>query len=104
MSNYTREQTDFIVGTYSAEPCMETVKELAEKLGKSPKSVIGKLSREGVYQRSVYVTKTGAPPVTKVELVNTIAYNLGLNEEKLEGLEKAPKQVLFTLQQQTATE
>ena len=60
MSNYTREQTDFIVGTYSAEPCMETVKELAEKIGKSPKSVIGKLSREGVYQRSVYVTKTGA--------------------------------------------
>ena len=67
MSNYTREQTDFIVGTYSAEPCMETVKELAEKIGKSPKSVIGKLSREGVYQRSVYVTKTGAPPVTKIE-------------------------------------
>ena len=104
MSNYTREQPDFIVGTYSAEPCMETVKELAEKIGKSPKSVIGKLSREGVYQRSVYVTKTGAPPVTKIELVNTIAYNLGLHEDKLEGLEKAPKQVLFTLQQPTATE
>ena len=44
--NYTREQTDYIVGVYESEPTMETVNELAEELDKSPKSIIGKLSRE----------------------------------------------------------
>lgn len=100
--NYTQEQTNFIVSEYSTQPTIETVRELAEKLGKSPKSIIGKLSREGVYQRNIYVSKTGAPPVTKVELVNTIAYNLSLKEQELEGLEKAPKQILLTLERTTA--
>lgn len=102
MTNYTQEQTNHIVAEYISDPTMERVRELAEALGKTPKSVIGKLSREGVYKRSIYVSKTGAPPVTKIELVHTIAYNLGLNEEKLEGLEKAPKQVLFLLDKATA--
>ena len=103
MTNYTREQTDYIVGVYESEPTMETVNELAEELDKSPKSIIGKLSREGVYKRNVYVTKSGCAPVTKIELVTTIAYALGLEESDLEGLEKAPKQVLFTLEKATAT-
>ena len=76
---------------------MDTVRELADELGKSTKSIIGKLSREGVYKRSVYVSKTGEAPITKVELVSRIAYALELPDDKLEGLEKAPKQVLFTL-------
>jgi len=101
--NYTKEQTEYIVNEYIVDPNMERVRELAEKLGKSTKSIIGKLSREGVYKRSVYVTKAGSPPVTKIELVGTIACNLGLSEEKLEGLEKTPKQVLFLLEKATAT-
>ena len=101
MTNYTKQQTDYIVGNYSADPNMETVNILAKELGKSPKSIIGKLSREGVYKRNVYVSKTGASPITKVELVSTIAYNLGLREESLEGLEKAPKQVLLLLEKTT---
>ena len=103
MSNYTREQTDYIVGMYTANPTMDTVRELADELGKSTKSIIGKLSREGVYKRSVYVSKTGEAPVTKVELVSRIAYALELPDDKLEGLEKAPKQVLFTLEQATTS-
>jgi hypothetical protein len=54
-----------------------------------------------VYKRSVYVSKTGEAPITKVELVSRIAYALELPDDKLEGLEKAPKQVLFTLEQAT---
>ena len=100
--NYTREQTDYIVGVYESEPTMETVNELAEELDKSPKSIIGKLSREGVYKRNVYVSKSGCAPVTKVELVTTIAYALGLEPDRLEGLEKAQKQVLLLLEQETA--
>ena len=100
--NYTRAQTDYIVGVYESDPTPETVQELAKELNKSSKSIIGKLSREGVYQRTVYTSKTGQPPVTKIELVTTIAYALGLDERNLEGLEKAPKQVLFTLEKATA--
>ena len=100
--NYTREQTDYIVGVYESEPTMETVNELADELEKSPKSIIGKLSREGVYKRNVYVSKSGCAPVTKTELVSTIAYALGLETESLEGLEKAPKQVLLLLEKETA--
>ena len=100
--NYTREQTDYIVGVYESDPSMETVNELAEELDKSPKSIIGKLSREGVYKRNVYVSKSGCAPVTKTELVSTIAYALGLETESLEGLEKAPKQVLLLLEKETA--
>ena len=44
---------------YGSNPTRQTVEELAEELNKSVKSVIGKLSREGVYQKSVYKTKTG---------------------------------------------
>ena len=100
--NYTREQTDYIVGVYESEPTMETVNQLAEELEKSPKSIIGKLSREGVYKRNVYVSKSGCAPVTKTELVTTIAYALGLEPDRLEGLEKAPKQVLLLLEKETA--
>ena len=100
--NYTKEQTDYIVGVYQSEPTPETVAELAAELEKSPKSIIGKLSREGVYKRNVYVSKSGCAPVTKVELVTTIAYALGLEPDRLEGLEKAPKQVLLLWEQETA--
>ena len=76
---------------------------LADELGKSNKSIIGKLSREGVYQRSVYVSKSGEAPITKIDLVSLIASNLDLDDKRylLEGLEKAPKQVLILLQEAT---
>ena len=46
---------------------------LAEDLDKSVKSIIGKLSREGVYKKTVYKTKTGEDPVTKKEIVQELA-------------------------------
>ena len=96
--NYTELDTAFMVEKYSAEPTMETVQYLAEKLGKTTKSIIGKLSREGVYKRAVYKSKSGELPITKVELVNNIAENLGLEVESLVGLEKSPKATLKTLE------
>jgi hypothetical protein len=103
MTNYTKDQTDYIIGVYESDPSMDTVNNLAKELEKSPKSIIGKLSREGVYKRNVYVTKSGVTPVTKIELVSLIASNLDLDERRyvLEGLEKAPKQVLFILEEET---
>lgn len=83
-----------MIEKYQAKPDRETVDKLAEELNKSIKSIIGKLSREGVYRKAVYKTKTGELPVTKAELIIKIADILNANSEKLKGLEKAPKQEL----------
>ena len=95
--NYTQDQTEYMVEQYQKKPSRVTVDRLAKELDKSPKSIIGKLSREGVYRRSVYKTKTGETPVTKMELVEELAYAFDLNPAVLAGLEKAPKQVLKVL-------
>lgn len=102
MSNYSEEQTNMLVGAYLDQPTRETVEELAEHLGRSVKSIIGKLSREGVYRREVYVSKTGESPVTKVEIVNNIAENLGVESRSLAGLEKSPKAALRNLEKAVA--
>jgi hypothetical protein len=99
--NYTDEQTGYIINEYKKEPTMQTVLCLAEELNKTHKSIIGKLSREGVYERSVYKSKSGEVPVTKTEIVCNIAENLGIEVEHLAGLEKAPKSTLKALE--TAT-
>ena len=99
--NYTEEQTRKLVEMYKAQPSMLTVEELAIMYGKSPKSIIGKLSREGVYERAVYKNKSGDLPVTKAEIVCNIAENLGLEIEHLLGLEKAPKATLKALEAAT---
>ena len=101
--NYTEEQTKYLVEHYESCPSMETVQYLAEKLGKTTKSIIGKLSREGVYKRAVYKSKSGESPITKVELVSNIAENMGIECESLAGLEKSPKNTLKTLERATGT-
>ena len=102
MSNYTPEQTEMMVSAYTESPSRETVEELAESLDRSVKSIIGKLSREGVYRREVYVSKTGESPITKVEIVNNIAENLGIESRSLAGLEKSPKAALRNLEKAVA--
>lgn len=102
MSNYTEEQTNMLVGAYLDSPTPETVERLAEKLDKSKKSIIGKLSREGVYRREVYVSKTGEKPITKIEIVSQIAEALGLESTDLTGLEKSPKEALRRLEKAVA--
>ena len=97
--NYNEEQTKHIVEAYQSNPNRETVEALAKELSKSIKSIIGKLSREGVYRREIYKTKTGELPVTKVEIVSDIADNLGIEVESLSGLEKAPKATLKKLKE-----
>ena len=89
--NYTQEQVDFMKITYNEEPTRETVQQLANELDKSVKSIIGKLSREGVYQKTEYLSKTGERPITKKQMVVIIAKELVGDSSKLEGLEKAPK-------------
>ena len=93
--NYTSETTAYIVEKYINNPTSDTVELLAEELNKSTKSIIGKLSREGVYYRAIYTSKTGERPITKVELVNNISDNLGIDPETLSGLENLLIMIYF---------
>jgi len=102
MSNYSDSETAYMVQQYKENPCAETVDLLVEQLRRSKKSIIGKLSREGVYRREVYVSKTGEKPITKVEVVSNIAESLGLEVGALLGLEKSPKTALKNLEKAVA--
>ena len=93
-TNYTEEQVVHMIEAYQAKPDRITVDMLAKDLDKSVKSIIGKLSREGVYQKQVYKTKTGEMPVTKEQLILGLADLFEIDSSKLMGLEKAPKQVI----------
>ena len=87
-ANYTEQQTKEMVAQYEAAPTKETVVAIAEKLGKNTRSVIAKLSREGVYKAQPRTTKRGEPVVLKQELVNIIQEHYG---DEFPSLVKASK-------------
>ena len=70
--NYTEEMVASMTEAYKANPTRETVDGLAREFGKTTRSIIAKLSREGVYIAQPRTTKSGEPVVQKSELVNTI--------------------------------
>ena len=67
--NYTDDMVASMTEQYVANPTRETVEAIAQEFGKSVRSIIAKLSREGVYVAQPKVTKTGEPVVRKAELV-----------------------------------
>jgi len=95
--NYTEEQVNYMKEQYLENPSRETVENLSKEMGKSVKSIIGKLSREGVYKKTVYKTKTGEDPITKKEIVENIASILDISVNSILGLEKSPKSDLKQL-------
>lgn len=103
--NYTPEMTAEMVKTYSEalaqgkDAAAAAVVALAEKFGKTTKSIVAKLSREKVYQAKEYVSKTGEKPVKKDEHADAIGTILGgsefaLTEAETESLTKANKTAL----------
>ena len=88
---YTQKETNQLLNMYAEG---YTINKLAVKLNKTPKSIIAKLSKMGVYEDGGYRTKTGERPVLKEELVTKLELLLG---NKFPGLEKAPKETLKTL-------
>lgn len=92
--NYTDEMVAQMTAAYTENPTRETVDELASTLGKTTRSIIAKLSREGVYIAQPRTTKTGAPVVAKAELVSQIEEHFGI---ELPTLVKAGKQDLQRL-------
>ena len=92
--NYTPEQTAELKAAYVANPSRETVDAFAEKFGKGVKSIVAKLSKEGVYKKAEYVSKTGEKPVKKDDTADAIGKVLNLNENDTSSLAKANKPAL----------
>lgn len=87
--NYTPEMTKAIVEAYQAGTSVEAI---AEAQGKSARSIVAKLSREGVYVAKTKATQ--GQVLRKADLITEIAHSIGTNEELLESLEKATKEAL----------
>lgn len=92
--NYTDEMVAQMTKAYEANPTRETVEELASTLGKSVRSVIAKLSREGVYVAQPKVTKTGEPVIRKQEIVAILESHFGVLMPTLVKASKADLQKL----------
>jgi hypothetical protein len=92
--NYTPEQTAQMVADYAGGV---TVESIAESLGKTVRSVVAKLSREGVYKKKEYVSKTGEKPVKKDAHADAIGAILQLSEGEVDSLTKANKSALKTI-------
>lgn len=95
--NYTEEQTIAIRDAYVANPTAETVEALAVQFGKTTRSIIAKLSREGVYKKKEYTTKKGEKPVKKDNLADQLGAICGLSEAEIDSLEKANKTALLKI-------
>lgn len=82
--NYTDEQTVELVQAYQAG---EAVEALAERFQKSVRSIVAKLSREGVYQPKTKA-KAGVR-MTKAQIITYLEDLLQLDPKSLQSLEKA---------------
>lgn len=89
--NYTAEQTASLKADYLAGV---TVEKIAESLGKTVRSVVAKLSKEGVYKAKEYKTKTGETVVKKDELADKMTDVFGLTAAEADSLTKANKTAL----------
>lgn len=93
-SVYNKKETTQAIELYIKSPNMQTVDKICILLNKTRKSVIAKLSKEGVYITKRYTTKRGEDVITKLQLVRQIEKILGT---KLSDLEKTPKTTLKCL-------
>lgn len=99
MSGYTEEAVRKMAEEYNANPCLETVDKLSIMFNKPRKSIISKLSKEGLYLTRGYTDKLGNAPITKLELVRSLEDMLDV---RLMGLDKAPKTALKHLEAQVS--
>ena len=89
--NYTPEQTQAIINDYQNGVSVEII---AENVGKTVRSIVAKLSREKVYIKKEYKSKTGETPVKKDIHADAIGAILRLPENDIESLTKANKNAL----------
>lgn len=104
VENYTAEMTAELKAAYLAviDKDYDTrkatvIQVFAEKFGKSTKSIVAKLTKEGIYKPAEYVSKTGEKPVKKDAHADAIGKILGLSEPDTDSLTKANKSALVKI-------
>lgn len=81
---YTETETKTLVETYAAKPTQETVQELAVLLGKTTRSIVAKLSREGVYKKAERVATGSANRTSRgQELALVVEFAAGVEMPSL---------------------
>ena len=95
--NYTVEQTQSMIAAYTTNPTRDTVESLALTLGKSVKSIVAKLSREKVYIKPEYKTKTGATVVKKDSLIDKLSELVEFTENEASSFDHVNKTALVKL-------
>jgi len=93
-TNYTDTMVNQMHDVYLKNPTRESVEFLANEFGKSTRSVIAKLSREGIYVPMERKTKNGEPIVRKHELVALIEVYFNIEAPSLVKATKADLQKL----------
>ena len=93
--NYTEAQEAELIAAGVIDN--ELAIEFAAQFGKDVRSIRAKAVRMGIYKAKEKVSKTGGKVESKEQIVADIAAIVGKN---LDGLEKAPKQVLVALRAQ----
>lgn len=104
-ANFTAEQVAEMRTQYLAavnagldyEGRKVVVEKLAEAMGKNTRSIVAKLSREGIYIKAAYVAKTGEKPLSRDNFADAIGQRLGLTEAETDSLTKANKGALSKL-------
>jgi hypothetical protein len=102
VANYTDEQTAgikaaYIAGREAKQSNKENTEAIAKKFGKTARSIVAKLTKEGVYQKEAYVSKTGEPVLKKNDAADAIGKVLGLSVEDTDSLAKANKSALSAI-------
>ena len=91
--NYTAEQTAQMVQDYAGGNGL-SVSAIAEKMGRTTRSIVAKLAREKVYVKPEYVSKDGKPVEKKDQTADAIGAILKMTEAEIESLTKANKTAL----------
>ena len=91
---YTEEKTEYLRREYETDPSRATVDRLAEEYGVSFRSIIGKLTSMGIYQKPQRLNKAGMPVELKKDLSKEIGDMFGL---ELPSLVKAEREDLRML-------
>ena len=94
-ANYSDADITILTDEYSIEPTRETVDALAERLNKTPRSIIAKLSALGVYQKTERVTKRGEPVIMNAELVAKVQNAIGRELPSLNKMTKVDLQFMI---------
>lgn len=92
--NYTPEMTAEIIAAYIGG---EAVEQIAVRIGKSTRSIVAKLSREGCYKPKTYTSKMGEAAVKKDMVADQLGRIVGLTETEIESLTKASKTALIKI-------